>query len=145
MKKIAIVLIATIFIQLSGYAQPGMGGPRMTIEERVDNVLRSAKSLKLDDVKKDSVKAIFTEFYTNQQKQMEAIRSSGQRPDFETLRANNEKVSAERDARIKAVLSEEEWKQWEKKVAPTLNQRMGGQGGRPGGPGGPGGPRGGGF
>ncbi|WP_126972114.1 hypothetical protein [Gynurincola endophyticus] len=137
MKKFAFILVATVFTSMSVLmAQPG-GGQRMTVEQRVDNVIKEAKSLKLDAVKTDSVKAIFTEFYQTQQTQMEAIRNSGQRPDFETMRANNEKLSGERDNRLKAVLTADEWKQWEKKVAPSLNQRPGG--GRPGGPGGPGG------
>lgn len=135
MKKFAFLMMATVFSVSALMAQPPGGGQRLTVEQRVDNVLKEAKSLNLDAAKIDSVKAIFTQYYTTQQTQMEAIRNSGQRPDMETMRANNEKLSGERDTRLKAILTADEWKQWEKKVAPGLNQRPGG--GRAGGPGGP--------
>ncbi len=141
MKKLAFAVTVMVLACYSvALAQPPGGGggfQRMTVEERVENVLKSAKSLKLDNVKQDSVKAIFTDFYQTQQTQMDAIRNSGQRPDMQAMREASEKMAAARDARLKAVLSEDEWKQWEKKVSPNLNQRPGGgPGGRPGGPGG---------
>ena len=85
--------------------------------------------LKLDKDQSTKTETIFTDFYKNQAKRMEEIRSGGR--DRETMRAEFEKMTTERDEKLKKVFSADQFKKFKDEIEPTLRPRRGGGGGRP--------------
>jgi hypothetical protein len=74
------------------------------------------ESLKLDQAEQDKTKAVFTDYYTAQNKMREDARASGNRPD----RSVFEKMMSDRDEKLKAIFTEEQYKKYKDEVEATL-------------------------
>lgn len=122
----AILLAAGITIN----AQGGGGGfQRPPIPERVKTVLEKMESFKLDDAKKVQIDSIFTQAYRTQDAKRDEMRASGNM-DRDAIRAEFQKITADRDDKLKKVLTDEQFKEWKEKIEPTMRpQRQGGGGG----------------
>ena len=116
MKTKISMLVAFLFAAtISTYAQQGM--QRRTVEERVQAAMtKLTDSLKLDQAEQDKTKAVFTDYYTAQNKMREDARASGNRPD----RSVFEKMMNDRDEKLKAIFTEEQYKKYKDEVEATL-------------------------
>jgi periplasmic protein CpxP/Spy len=109
---IAFLFAATISIQ----AQQG-GMPRRTVEERVKSAMdKISDPLKLDKTQQDKTTAVFTDFYTSQDKMREDARASGTRPDRSVM----EKMSNDRDDKLKSIFTDDQFKKFQSDIEPTL-------------------------
>ena len=116
MKTKISMLVAFLFAAtISTYAQQGM--QRRTVEERVQAAMtKLTDSLKLDQAEQDKTKVVFTDYYTAQNKMREDARVSGNRPD----RSVFEKMMNDRDEKLKAIFTEEQYKKYKDEVEATL-------------------------
>ena len=116
MKTKISMLVAFLFAAtISTYAQQGM--QRRTVEERVQAAMtKLTDSLKLDQAEQDKTKVVFTDYYTAQNKMREDARASGNRPD----RSVFEKMMNDRDEKLKAIFTEEQYKKYKDEVEATL-------------------------
>ena len=116
MKTKISMLVAFLFAAtISTYAQQGM--QRRTVEERVQSAMdKLTDSLKLDQAEQDKTKVVFTDYYTAQNKMREDARASGNRPD----RSVFEKMMNDRDEKLKAIFTEEQYKKYKDEVEATL-------------------------
>lgn len=126
MKTKITMIVAMFFATVSGvYAQQGM--QRRTVEERVKSAMdKLITPLTLDQAEQDKTFAVFTDFYTAQDKMREDARASGNRPD----RSVFEKMTNDRDEKLKAIFTDDQYKKFKDEVEPTLRpQRQQGGGG----------------
>ncbi|MBC7937685.1 MAG: hypothetical protein H7Y86_20240 [Rhizobacter sp.] len=118
MKKQVLVLFAALFLALgSAFAQQGQ---RMTVDEKVSLALDKIEAtLKPSEAVRSGAKTVLIEFYTNQQKAMEELRAAGN-VDREKMMEIRKNLSAERDAKLKAIFSAEQMTKWTNEVEPAL-------------------------
>jgi protein CpxP len=116
MKTKITLLVALFFVAItSTYAQQAM--QRRTVEERVKSAMdKMIDPLKLDQTQQDKTTAVFTDFYTTQDKMREDARASGNRPDRSTM----EKMMNDRDEKLKAIFTDEQYKKYKGEVEATL-------------------------
>ena len=125
MKTKITMLIALLFaITISANAQQGM--QRRTVEERVKSAMdKLTTPLNLDTAEQSKTTAVFTDFYTTQDKMREDARASGNRPD----RSIFEKMTNDRDEKLKTIFTDDQYKKFKDEVEPTLRpQRQQGGG-----------------
>lgn len=132
----ACCLIAATSI--SAQNRPTRGGKPMTAEEMAKSgTERMADKLKLDDVQKQEVYKLNLE----QAKQMQGYRAQREAADSEARKADREKMQQQRadyDAKLKKLLSDEQYKQWTELQQAQRGQRPAGRrGNAPGRPGAP--------
>ena len=126
-RKILLAGIAAMFSITFASAQ---GGQRKSTEERVKEIKEKFVDFKLDAGKSAQVDSAFTVFFNSNQKAMEDMRASGSM-DREAMRASRQKLSDERDAKLKAILTADQYKKWKDEIEPATRPQRG-QGG-PGG------------
>ena len=125
MKTKITMFIALLFaITINANSQ---GMQRMTVEERVKAAMdKMTTPLNLDTAEQSKTAAVFTDFYTAQNKMREDARASGTRPD----RSVFQKMMNDRDDKLKAVFTDEQYKKYKDEVEATLRpQRPQGGGG----------------
>ena len=125
MKTKITMFIALLFaITINANSQ---GMQRMTVEERVKAAMdKMTKPLNLDTAEQSKTAAVFTDFYTAQNKMREDARASGTRPD----RSVFEKMMNDRDDKLKTIFTDEQYKKYKDEVEATLRpQRPQGGGG----------------
>ena len=84
--------------------------------------------LNLDAEAKAKTEIIISEFNTASQKAMTELRESG--ADRETMMAKRKEFTDARDAKLKAIFTEAQMKQWKDEIEPSLRpQRPAGGGG----------------
>ena len=97
----------------------GQGFQRRTVEERVKRVVDTLTTVfKLDKSVQDQTNVLFTDYYKASDKLREGL-AEGERPD----RTQMEKLSSDRDERLKKVLSEEQFKKFKDEIEPALRPR----------------------
>ena len=112
--KIALLASFILTATLSSYGQQTQ---RRTVEERVKDVIEKIKEpLKLDAAQVQKTDSVFTQFYKAQQKMMEDVRASGERPD----RSVFEKMTTERDEKLKAIFTADQFTKFKNEVEATL-------------------------
>lgn len=124
--KIKITLLAMLMFMGVLSTQAQGGGQRRTAEERTTMIVdRLSDSLSLSAAQKTDVNAAYLEFYKGQDKLREGLEP-GTRPD----RAEMDKLSEARDAKLKIILKEDQFTKL-KTMEAAMRNRGGGQ--RPGG------------
>jgi len=125
MKTKITMFIALLFAIIINANSQGM--QRMTVAERVKATMdKLATPLNLDTAEQSKTAAVFTDFYTAQNKMREDARASGTRPD----RSVFEKMMNDRDDKLKAIFTDEQYKKYKDEVEATLRpQRPQGGGG----------------
>ncbi len=114
--KIAMLIGFLFAVTISAQAQQG-GMPRRTVEERVKSAMdKISDSLKLDKTQQDKTTAVFTDFYTAQDKMREDARASGTRPDRSVM----EKMASDRDDKLKSIFTDDQFKKFKSDIEPTL-------------------------
>ena len=123
--KISMLAGLLFMASMSTQAQPAM--QRRTVPERVKSAMEKISDpLKLDETQQDKTTAIFTEFYTSQDKMREDAKASGIRPDRSTM----EKRVEERDNKLKSIFTDDQFNKFKSDIEPTLrpHRREGTQG-----------------
>lgn len=121
--KIKITFLAMLMFAgvLSTHAQQG-GFQRRTAEERTTMIVdRLSDSLKLSAAQKTDVNATYLDFYKGQDKLREGLQP-GERPD----RAEVDKLTEARDAKLKVILKEDQFTKL-KAMEAAMRNRGGGQ------------------
>lgn len=86
-------------------------------------------TLNLDRSKRGTIKNIFANFYTNQDRLREQIQRPAtdpnknrgfKRQDFQTIRKQNEALINERDNRLQKELTTQQFRKWKGNIEPTL-------------------------
>jgi periplasmic protein CpxP/Spy len=116
-KQLVLMAFAAMFSITTANAQGG-GGQRMTPEERIKFTIEKMAPLNLDAATKTKADAIITDYVTGQQKAMDEVRASG--GDREAMMAKRKEFSDARDVKLKAILTEAQYKQWKDEVEPSL-------------------------
>jgi periplasmic protein CpxP/Spy len=94
-------------------------GQRRTIEERVKRVTDTLTTVfKLEKSALDQTSVVFTDYYKAMDKMREGL-GQGERPD----RAQMEPLQAERDEKLKKILTEEQFKKFKDEIEPALRPR----------------------
>ncbi len=124
MKTKISMLVALLFGLTVGVNAQGM--QRRTVEERVKSAMdKMVTPLTLDQAEQDKTSAVFTDFYTAQDKMREDARASGNRPD----RSVYEKMMNDRDDKLKTIFTDDQYKKYKDQVEATLRpQRQQGSG-----------------
>lgn len=125
--------VAALLVFLLGYvplnAQNNASGD--DVKAKVSLAVNAVDEVfKLEKTKKHTLEEIFSDFYQEQQK----LKNNIQRPasglaqglssqDFQSVRKRNETLIADRDARLKKELTEEQYKKWKGDIEPSLHKR----------------------
>ena len=113
----AILLLSAGFIMAQGGGQQ-----RRTVEERVKMVMEKiTPALSLDKDQQPKTDSVYTEYYRAMDKFRETLEP-GTRPD----RSQFEKFVADRDEKLKKVLTEAQFKKFKEEVEPSLRPQRGG-------------------
>ena len=131
MKRQIVILVLFLFTGFS-YVNAQGGGPRRTVEERVKMVhVKIDSAFKLDATKMAEVDTIFATAYRAQDKLREDMMSGGGQPDFQAMREKMQPVMDDRDAKLKKVLGDDNYKIWKEQIEPSMRpqRRQGGGGG----------------
>ncbi|HEY5407018.1 MAG TPA: hypothetical protein VIJ92_08020 [Ginsengibacter sp.] len=112
--KISMFIALLFAITINANAQ---GMQRLTIEQRVKATMdKMTTPLNLDTAEQTKTAAVFTDFYTAQNKMREDARASGTRPD----RSVYEKMMGDRDDKLKAIFTDDQYKKYKDEVEATL-------------------------
>jgi hypothetical protein len=127
-KQFFLAVFAAMFSITAVNAQGGGGGgQRMTPEERTKATMEKMAPLNLSAEAKTKTEVVIAEFNTKGQKAMEEMRASGNM-DRDAMMAKRKVLADERDVKLKAIFTEEQYKKWINEVEPTTRpQRGGGQ------------------
>jgi uncharacterized UPF0160 family protein len=140
MKKTIFLLLAIAVTGVyTANAQGGGGGgfQRRTPEERTKMVMDKLADFKLDKDKNDQTDSAFINFYRAQQKMMQDMMAGGGQPDREKMMSESKKLADERDVKLKAIFTADQFKKWKDEIEPSMRpQRGGNRGGGGGGNGG---------
>lgn len=128
MKKtiiISMLLLATG--SLSVMAQGG-GFQQRTPEERLQQVhFKIDSAFKLDAAIMSKVDSVFLASYAETDKMREAFRNSGSQ-DFQTMREKMQPIIDARDAKLKPLLGDDNFKTWKEQIDPSMRRGPGGGG-----------------
>ena len=124
MKKTIIALSVLLLTgTISSFAQGGFQMP--TPEERLKRVhFKLDSAFKLDAAKMTQVDTIFLNSYKEQDKMREEFMSSGNQ-DFQAMREKMQPINDARDAKLKPLLGDDNYKIWKEGIEPTLRGRGG--------------------
>ena len=115
MKTKITMLIALILMATTGIFAQGM--QRRTVPERVKATMdKITPALNLDASQQSRTDSAFTDYYTAQMKMFQDARASGNRPD----RSEFEKLSADRDAKLKAIFTADQYTKFKNEVEDGL-------------------------
>jgi protein CpxP len=121
-KQLVLMAFAAMFSITAANAQ---GFQRRTVEERVKSAHEKLDSaFKPDAAKMKSLDAVFTEYYTAQDKAREEMMASGTM-DRDAMRAKMEELGVARDGKLKTLLIEAEMKIWKEAIEPSMRPQRG--------------------
>lgn len=123
---IAVALVGAIGVRAQG---GGGGGQQRTPEERVKQTMERLADLKLDKDQTDKTSVVFKEYFEARQKMMEEMRAGGGQPDREQMREKGQKLTTERDDKLKKIFNEDQFKKWKDEIEPAMRPQRGGGGG----------------
>ena len=127
--KSKMLLIASFFI-LGAIAANAQGNfQRRTVEERVQMIHQKMDSaFKLDKTKAADIDSAFATYYRATDKLRDDMMSAGGQPDFQAFREKMQPLADERDKKIQAILSEDQYKIWKEQIEPSMRppRRQGG-------------------
>lgn len=116
-KQFLLFAVATVFSISSLMAQ---GGRQMqTPEERTKTAMEKLARFDFKQDKRSKVETIFVDFYKAQQAAMEEMRASGSN-DRQAMMEKRKQMADDRDKKLKAVFTEEEYYKWINEIEPSL-------------------------
>lgn len=121
MKMKNLLLVMLLLVGAMAVNAQGGGGFQRTVEERVKNIHEKLDSVfKFDAAKQSKIDTAFASYYRQQDKIREELRSGGERPDRETMRAKMQPAIDARDKELQGLMSEAEFKKWKEEIEPTM-------------------------
>ncbi len=128
------IMLTAVVLFISGIAANAQGGgfPRRTVEERLKAVDDKIAVFNLEKSKKDQADTIFTQFFKAQDAKRDEIMGSGS-PDREKMRSEMQKLSADRDEKLKSIFTDDQFKKWKDEIEPSLRPQRPNGGGKNGG------------
>lgn len=129
MKTKGLLIVA--FFTLSAAAVNAQGGfQRRTVEERVQMVQQKLDSaFKLDKTKLADADSVFAAYYRDQDKVRQDMMSGGGQPDFQAMREKMQPLTEERDKKLQAILTADQFKTWKDVIEPSMRPHRNGGGG----------------
>jgi periplasmic protein CpxP/Spy len=129
-KQILLAAIAAIFSITAVNAQGGGNFQRRTPEERLKPIHEKLDSaFKLDAAKMKQVDEIFLNSFKESDKKMEEMRAGGGQMDRDAMMAARQKMTDERDAKLKEILTADQMKIWKDTIEPSTRPQRGNRGG----------------
>ncbi|MBS1607401.1 MAG: hypothetical protein JSS70_01195 [Bacteroidetes bacterium] len=125
--KILLIAVALVAGTLATNAQGGF--TRRTIEERVKAIDEKIGTLNLEKAKKDQADTVFIQYFKAVDAKREEIMNSGS-PDREKMRAEMQKLSGDRDDKLKNIFTNDQFKKWKDEIEPSLRPQRPKDGGR---------------
>lgn len=127
-------MLTAVVVLLAGIAADAQGGgfPRRTVEERLKAVDEKIAVFNLDKSKKDQADTVFATYFRAVDAKRDEIMASGS-PDREKMRSEVQKLSADRDDKLKSIFTDEQFKKWKDEIEPSLRPQRPNGGGRNGG------------
>jgi hypothetical protein len=130
MKKQFLLILAIMVAGITTTYAQGGGGGRMSVEDRVARVHAKLDSaFKLEAAKLTQADSAFAEYYRAQNAKLAEMMSGGNRPDREAMQAAMKPMVDARDAKLKTILTEAQFKTFKDEIEPALRPRGGGGGG----------------
>lgn len=131
MKKQILLAAMAAFLSITAVnAQGGGNFQRKTPEERLKPIHEKIDSaFKLDAATMKTVDEIFLNSFKDQDKKMDELRAGGGQMDRDAMMAARKQMNDERDAKLKAILTEEQMKVWKDTIEPSTRQQLGNRGG----------------
>ena len=121
MKNKIGLLLVLLFAGIFSLQAQQQGFQRRTIEERVKMTMdRISDSLQLSAPQQTDAAQTFTEFY----KAMEKLRE-GMAPGTRPERSDFEKIMTDRDAKLKAIFTEQQYKKYKEELEPAMRRPRG--------------------
>jgi periplasmic protein CpxP/Spy len=118
--KLLIALCLFVSVSFMAVAQQG-GGQQRTVEERVKAVMdKLTPGLNLDKDQQAKTDSVYTDYYKSMHRLREQMQQ-GNRPD----RSEFEKITADRDEKLKTVLTADQYKKFKDELEPTLRPQHG--------------------
>lgn len=122
-QRIMLMLAFLLAMNISVFAQQG-GGQRRSVEERVKATIeRLTTELSLNKDQQTKLDSVFTSSYKQMEKMRADAQASGNRPDREAF----QKMSTERDEKVKGILTEDQFKKY-KEAQEKMRQNGGNRG-----------------
>ena len=129
-KQILLAAIAAVFSFTAANAQGGGNFQRKTPEERLKPIHEKIDSaFKLDAATMKTVDEIFLNSFKDQDKKMDELRAGGGQIDRDAMMAARKQMNDDRDAKLKALLTEEQMKVWKDTIEPSTRPQRGNSGG----------------
>ncbi|MEI9943698.1 MAG: hypothetical protein WDN26_05700 [Chitinophagaceae bacterium] len=117
MKK-SIFVVALLFAGSVTLMAQG-GGPRRTIEERVQMIhAKMDSAFKLESAKLVQVDSLFAGYYRSQDKLREETTAAG--GDFQAMREKMTPLTEARDEKLKPIIGEANFKTWKEVIEPSM-------------------------
>lgn len=120
MKKISLMLLASLGLAVVVNAQPGSGFQRRTPEERTASIHAKLDSaFKLDAAKFTTLDTALVTLFRARDTKMQELRASGS-TDRDAMMAEMKKFSDAQDEILKAVLAADQYTIWKEKIEPSM-------------------------
>ncbi len=118
MKKLVMLVATGICLNLSvAFAQNNM--QQMTPEKRAEEMIEKMKPLNLNPEQEEQTNTVLVQIFEKQQTAMKEMRAAGGEIDRDAMMAKRKELMDDRDARLKKIFTEEQYKKWKDEVEPT--------------------------
>jgi periplasmic protein CpxP/Spy len=125
-KQIFLAVMASLLSITLLNAQGGGNFQRRTPEERLKPIHEKMDSaFKPEPAKMAKLDSIFIQSFREQDKKMEELRAGGGQPDRDAMMAMRQKLTDDRDAKLKEVLTESQMKTWKDDIEPSMRPQRG--------------------
>lgn len=120
MKKILFALV--LFLGISEVSLAQDQRQRKSPEEKTKEVMVLMQTLNMDETTTTKVNAVFTDFFTKQQEAVRQYRQEGNN-DREAIMKKRRELMDARDAQLKTILSEDQYKKYLSDIQPQISAR----------------------
>ncbi len=128
MKKQLLLSILAIIASISSIMAQGNMQQKSPAERAKETTVKLKTDLTLTSEQDAKVYQAFEELYTAQQKAMVEMRNSGSM-DREKMKETRDKLNAERDTKLKDILTLDQMKKWTNDIEPNMRPQRRAQAG----------------
>ena len=119
MKKQLFLSLLAIVTTVGSIMAQGNMQQKAPAERAKETSLKLKTDLTLSTEQEVKVYQVFENLYATQQTAMEEMRNSGAM-DREKMKETRDKLNAERDAKLKGILTADQMKKWTNDIEPTM-------------------------